>query len=261
MKWLWRTFLQRIRPLGSLQSIYAADKVTYFSLEKWCDRTKIISGSGSVPRRWRSTPSMRRPIRVKGFFPLSKRFFVFSVQPSRLCRHPSIRTRSWAIFARCQLGVLVSAGAATWFASSASFLWGKLGRGVNRTHLNSAVELGCSLTNFLCRCAHHLLAIAQRPNPPLSAAWYETWCPPAPCIGCRRLSCPRTAQMEEPSPAGKATNCRNYLPTLRTRLLLFYTESLTSVWPRASGNSLDCRCAPGCRFLVSTFRFGFRYLN
>jgi len=35
------------------------------------------------------------------------------IQPSRLCRHPSIRTLCWAIVARCKLGVLDSVGAAT----------------------------------------------------------------------------------------------------------------------------------------------------
>jgi hypothetical protein len=46
------------------------------------------------------------------FFPF---FFprVVPIQPSRLCRHPSIRTLWSAIFARCKLGVLVSAGAAS----------------------------------------------------------------------------------------------------------------------------------------------------
>jgi hypothetical protein len=43
--------------------------------------------------------------------------FVFSLdkilfQPSRCCRHPSIRTLMSDHFARCKLGVLVSAGAA-----------------------------------------------------------------------------------------------------------------------------------------------------
>jgi hypothetical protein len=38
-----------------------------------------------------SSPSMRRPVRVKGFCFLLTRVFAF--EPSRLCRHPSIRTR------------------------------------------------------------------------------------------------------------------------------------------------------------------------
>ena len=45
------------------------------------------------------------------FFFLSIRGFAFG--PSRLCRHPSIRTLWWAIVARCKLGVLDSVGAAT----------------------------------------------------------------------------------------------------------------------------------------------------
>jgi len=48
--------------------------------------------------------------------PLDKVFLL----PSRHhCRHPSIRTRQWAsFFAWCKLGVLVSAGAATWLSTS-----------------------------------------------------------------------------------------------------------------------------------------------
>ena len=45
------------------------------------------------------------------FFFLSIRGFAF--EPSRLCRHPSIRTLCGAIVARCKLGVLDSVGAAT----------------------------------------------------------------------------------------------------------------------------------------------------
>jgi hypothetical protein len=59
------------------------------------------------------TPSMRRSVPVNSFFRSFHNFFHFPVQLSRLCRHPSIRTRSRAIFARCQLGVLDSVGAAT----------------------------------------------------------------------------------------------------------------------------------------------------
>src|SRR5579862_9520917 len=54
---------------------------------------------------------MRRPASVKVvclFLPC-----VFAFEPSRLCRHPSIRTLNERLFARCKLGVLNSAGAAT----------------------------------------------------------------------------------------------------------------------------------------------------
>jgi hypothetical protein len=50
---------------------------------------------------------------------VSSRFFFFlsirgfALEPSRLCRHPSIRTLCGAIVARCKLGVLDSVGAAT----------------------------------------------------------------------------------------------------------------------------------------------------
>jgi len=38
----------------------------------------------------------------------------FAFEPGRLCRHPSIRTLGWAIFARCMVGVPNTVGAATW---------------------------------------------------------------------------------------------------------------------------------------------------
>ena len=38
---------------------------------------------------------------------------IFAFEPSRLCRHPSIRTLCERFIARCQMGVLVSVGAAT----------------------------------------------------------------------------------------------------------------------------------------------------
>jgi hypothetical protein len=61
------------------------------------------------------SPSMRRPIPVKSSLCSFRDFFRFlAVQPSRLCRHPSIRTLVWAIFVRCQWGVLDSVDAAIW---------------------------------------------------------------------------------------------------------------------------------------------------
>ena len=47
----------------------------------------------------------------RGFVVLLLEFFAF--EPSRLCRHPSIRTLCERFVARCQVDVLVSAGAAT----------------------------------------------------------------------------------------------------------------------------------------------------
>ena len=50
------------------------------------------------------------------FFFFLFHFFFFQIvpmKPSRLCRHPSIRTLGGAMVARCQLGVLDSVGAAT----------------------------------------------------------------------------------------------------------------------------------------------------
>ena len=48
--------------------------------------------------------------------------------PSCFCRHPSIRTRCERSIARCKLGVLDSAGAATWSVRSELRLEGKLHR-------------------------------------------------------------------------------------------------------------------------------------
>ena len=52
----------------------------------------------------RQGPSMRRPIPVKSFFCSSVISSIFSVQPSRLCRHPSIRTRSLSDFRSVPVG-------------------------------------------------------------------------------------------------------------------------------------------------------------
>jgi len=59
-----------------------------------------------------SGPSMRRPIGVK--MVLCSYLWILTFSPSRLCRHPSIRSLWWALIARCQLGVLDTVGAATW---------------------------------------------------------------------------------------------------------------------------------------------------
>jgi len=47
---------------------------------------------------------MTRPVGVKMVLCSYLRILNFS--PSRLCRHRSIHSLCWAIFARCQLGVL-----------------------------------------------------------------------------------------------------------------------------------------------------------
>jgi hypothetical protein len=63
--------------------------------------TALISVILSVRGLWslrRTTPSMRRPVSVKPFFHffflLLDFFFsqIVPIEPSRLCRHPSIRT-------------------------------------------------------------------------------------------------------------------------------------------------------------------------
>ena len=69
---------------------------------------------------------MRRPFSVKTVFSY-QRFFSF--EPGRLCRHPSIRTRLLSdCFARCKLGVLNSAGAATCESTSAPLFRRELGQ-------------------------------------------------------------------------------------------------------------------------------------
>src|SRR6266481_3349389 len=57
--------------------------------------TALFSVMLSVRGLWslrRTTPSMRRPVDVKAHFFLSSFFPSVPIQPSRLCRHPSIRT-------------------------------------------------------------------------------------------------------------------------------------------------------------------------
>ena len=89
------------------------------------------------------SPSMRRPVSVKSVFVFLTRSFWF--EPGRLCRHPSIRT------------LLLSDGSlgASWASSVQQVLLPDnrprlpsactgVGPGLGRSHLNSAVELGCS---------------------------------------------------------------------------------------------------------------------
>jgi|SRR5712692_6405649 len=50
------------------------------------------------------SPSMRRPVSVKAGFSFSSLLEVFSFEPSRLCRHPSIRTLLLSDFRSVQVG-------------------------------------------------------------------------------------------------------------------------------------------------------------
>src|SRR6266705_7175154 len=54
--------------------------------------------------------------------------------------------------ARCNLGVLDSVGAATWLSTSLPLARREVGPGVSRSHLISAVELGCweTISFFSC---------------------------------------------------------------------------------------------------------------
>jgi hypothetical protein len=76
-----------------------------------------------------------------------------SMELIRLCRHPSIRTLYERWFARCQLGVLNSAGAATCESTSAPIVSTEVGPGLGRSHPNSAVEFGSSHP-ILCHGAY-----------------------------------------------------------------------------------------------------------
>jgi hypothetical protein len=63
-------------------------------------------------------PSMRRPVGVNLFFYDEDNSSLLDLNeilgmPGCFCRHPSIRTLSELLIARCKLGVLDSAGAAT----------------------------------------------------------------------------------------------------------------------------------------------------
>src|ERR1700688_2285489 len=83
---------------------------------------------------------MRRPVSVKSVFlfhprrvlPLSRSASDAILPSALVCER---------IFARCQVGVLVSAGAATCESTLAFPSTGKVGPGLGRSHLNSAVPL------------------------------------------------------------------------------------------------------------------------
>ena len=105
-----------------------------------------------LPNRTEPSPSMRRPVSVKSVLQLplvvewssSNRSASAAILPSALfCER-------W--FARCQLGVLVSVGAATCESTSAPISWTGVGPGLGRSHLNSAVPLDES-NPTLCHCA------------------------------------------------------------------------------------------------------------
>ena len=64
------------------------------------------------------------------------------------------------LFARCKLGVLVSAGAATCESTLAPISSTGVGPGLGRSHLNSAVELGSS-DPTLRHCAYHFVVVPQ----------------------------------------------------------------------------------------------------
>ena len=112
------------------------------------DRTKI------------SRLTMRRPIRVKSSLRFPQTFSVpqnFSAsQAASVATLPSALVGerfSLGGFSRCCHLII-----------DPRFLLyeGSLGPGLSRSHLNSAVELGCSVKNSLGYFAQHLLAIAQR---------------------------------------------------------------------------------------------------
>ena len=85
----------------------------------------------------------------------------FPRSPSRPCRHPSIRTlceryslgARWVFsFSRCCYLISVL---------SSHLFGGSRAPGLSRSHLDSAVELGCPDRNSLGHCSYRFLAIAQ----------------------------------------------------------------------------------------------------
>ena len=108
------------------------------------------------------SPSMRRPVPSKCFSSLARTFpsfFSSAKPPLSPPFHPHSCVSDFrsvpvgcSRFSRCCY--LIS-------ALSLPLLEGSFGPGLCRSHLNSAVELGCS-TNSLGHCANFLLAIVQR---------------------------------------------------------------------------------------------------
>src|SRR5712672_4071343 len=126
---------------------------------------------------------MRRPVSVKsvfhfhirGFFRLSRAASVAILPSALFCER---------LFARCKLGVLNSAGAATCESTSAPISSTGAGPGLGRSHLNSAVELGSFVSTSrprrfplrgCCAVAHKLLR-----SPTVCAAARPTCVPPQP---------------------------------------------------------------------------------
>src|SRR5215813_1670889 len=110
--------------------------------------TAISEGLRTNPR-FPMGPSMRRPIPVKSFFCSFRDFFHFfpfsqaasvATLPSALVVERFSLGASWVFLIQ---QVLLSGK-----RPLLPFLGGKLGRGPSRSHLNSAVELGCSVQAF-----------------------------------------------------------------------------------------------------------------
>jgi hypothetical protein len=81
---------------------------------KWILDVSDLRHSESLPSPMilRIGPSMRRPVSVKLVFLFSPGEF-FAFEPSRLCRHPSIRTLLLSDFRSVQVGCSRFSGAAT----------------------------------------------------------------------------------------------------------------------------------------------------
>ena len=105
---------------------------------------------------------MRRPVSVKSVFCFSLLgdfFLLLSPSASAAILPSALFVERF--FARCKLGVLNSVGAATCESTSALVFSTGAGPGLGRSHLNSAVELGCRNRNSLGHFPHRFLTIAQ----------------------------------------------------------------------------------------------------
>ena len=107
-----------------------------------------------------SSPSMRRPVDVKAHFRflLSVSLFPFN-QAAPVAILPS------ALFVsdiRSVLGGCSRFSRCCYLIIDLSSPFGEgWAPGLDRSHLDSAVELGCTDRNSLCHCPHRFLAIAQ----------------------------------------------------------------------------------------------------
>ncbi len=112
---------------------------------------RLVGLLGTYSRTTRPSPSMRRPVSVKPFlsffflFLLSSSFLLFpdcSLEPSRLCCHPSIRTLFLSDCRSVQVGCTRFSRCCYLIIDLCFPLAKETGPGLGRSHLISAVQLG-----------------------------------------------------------------------------------------------------------------------